>query len=274
MLPAEEPKSVRRLDTSQYLYNNDGSQVCGSEGETTTCSLSFRSRHLRMAEWQPPKLEDTLKACENTLDLKRKPSMEEEVDVDDSKRQRKAAAPGAASGADQGLAMLRSSIGTVEDDFGIVDTDSSNMDTKVYYWKERLEKTIDSLYITVVVICLVCVDIGQLIYYQFVDPVSDDSTEPLAQVVLTIFVLTCFLAELLLRQVAKGRRFWGDVWNLFDFVIVWVSVTMIVAKYSVDGIGAKREEQEFGSEVSSLNMLRILSRVAVGKSQVSYSAGY
>jgi hypothetical protein len=224
---------------------------------------------LRMPDWKPPKLDDTLRACESTLDLKRKSLMDKETEeIDDSVRRNKDERR-AEGGGDPGMStvIMRSSVADLhDDDVGIVDTDSVNVDKRIHYWKERLEKTMDSLYITMVVISLVCVDIGQLVYFQFLNPVDDQATEPLPQVVLTIFVLTCFLAELLLRQVAKGRRFWGDIWNLFDFVVVWVSVTMIVAKYSVDGIGSTREEQEFGSEVSSINMLRILSRVAVGTS--------
>ena len=32
-------------------------------------------------------------------------------------------------------------------------------------------------------------------------------------------VLTCFLFELTMRQVAKGWRFVKDKWNIFDFVV-------------------------------------------------------
>lgn len=39
---------------------------------------------------------------------------------------------------------------------------------------------------------------------------------------------------------------------------------MIVVKYAVDGIGVQKPERAFNSDVSSINMLRILSRVAVG----------
>lgn len=43
------------------------------------------------------------------------------------------------------------------------------------------------------------------------------------QVVITFFILALFLVELGLRQVAKGRRFWKSVGNIFDFVVIWVT---------------------------------------------------
>lgn len=59
---------------------------------------------------------------------------------------------------------------------------------------------------------------------------AESEAEPIPQVVLTSVVLFCFLSELTLRQIAKGMRFWKDVWNLFDFVVVWVSIAMVLAK--------------------------------------------
>ena len=36
---------------------------------------------------------------------------------------------------------------------------------------------------------------------------------------VTIAVLTAFVTELTMRQIAKGRRFWRDWWCIFDFVV-------------------------------------------------------
>jgi len=45
--------------------------------------------------------------------------------------------------------------------------------------------------------------------------------------------LAVFVAELLAKIVAKGRRFWRDGWNLFDFAIVAVALVPDAGGFSV-----------------------------------------
>jgi hypothetical protein len=54
--------------------------------------------------------------------------------------------------------------------------------------------------------------------------------EPREQMVLTIAVLCLFVIELLLRIVAQRRRFFWNVWNLFDLVVIFGSVIIAISK--------------------------------------------
>jgi hypothetical protein len=44
--------------------------------------------------------------------------------------------------------------------------------------------------------------------------------------IVTVVVLSCFLFELTMRQVAKGWRFVKDKWNIFDFVVRRLSMVI------------------------------------------------
>jgi hypothetical protein len=190
--------------------------------------------------------------------------------------------------------------------------DGEALSKQTYYWRERLEQYMDSLQITCLVIFLILVDVGQLVAFELVLGYEGDA-EPLTQKALTIIVLSLFVTELSLRQLAKGTRFWKDIWNIFDFLVVWASISMVVAKYCIEGfglmdtdmsiladsdnsvntrnttnsgiypnsensvnfssssvgvqeggLGGGNSGQIFTTDVATVNILRILSRVAVG----------
>lgn len=60
--------------------------------------------------------------------------------------------------------------------------------------------------------------------------------------------LSIFVAELVAKMIAQGRRFWSDGWNIFDFVIVGVAVIPGSGSFSV---------------LRALRILRVLRIVSV-----------
>ena len=75
------------------------------------------------------------------------------------------------------------------------------------YWRERLEKRMESLTVNILVMSLVLVDITSIIIFSLVIPVPEDAPDPVEQITLTVFVLSCFVVELTLRQVAQRHRY-------------------------------------------------------------------
>lgn len=73
---------------------------------------------------------------------------------------------------------------------GIVDS-ATKTGGRSRYWREALENFLDSLWVTVSVICLGCVDAGQLIYFQFVVELGDGAAEPVEQVRSHNLMMAC-----------------------------------------------------------------------------------
>jgi len=128
-----------------------------------------------------------------------------------------------------------------------------------YYWREQLDQVMNSLPATFFVIALVLIDMIQLVYFNFILLSSESTAEPIAQIVLTCSVLACFTLELSLRRIGTGRRYWKDNWNIFDFVVVLVSVAVYIVKYTVEGLISGNSYENY-----SLDILRLFSRLAVG----------
>lgn len=71
---------------------------------------------------------------------------------------------------------------------------------------------------------------GQIIIYTAVFNTTEDETA--VQIGLNIGVVLLFLADLTLRQVAWQLRFWKEKWNVFDAIVIWASVLIMVGRYS------------------------------------------
>ncbi|SDY30142.1 voltage-gated sodium channel [Jannaschia faecimaris] len=78
-------------------------------------------------------------------------------------------------------------------------------------------------------------------------PAAMEAAGPLI-LILDAACLMVFVAELLAKMVAKGRRFWRDGWNLFDTVIVGVALIPGSGSFSV---------------LRALRILRVLRIVSV-----------
>ena len=94
-----------------------------------------------------------------------------------------------------------------------------------------------------------CVTIAEAFEQSFHGPFKFLSNSPPrgAQISLdvTVGILTCFISELTLRQIAKGYRFFKDIWNIFDFV-VGIPCAALVATADVPplfGIFVCREQE-------------------------------
>jgi len=89
------------------------------------------------------------------------------------------------------------------------------------HWRERLERAMDSLVIIFLVMLLVVVDVLLAIVFDL----SNQDAEPRAFVAVTVtqaVILFAFGLELILKYVAKRKRFWTG-WNLFDLIVVLMS---------------------------------------------------
>ena len=71
-------------------------------------------------------------------------------------------------------------------------------------------------------------------------------------------VLSLFVVELLLRMLAQQRRFWLNLWNVFDVIVIFGSVVIACIKYT---LLLQAEGKEL--DASSAVFLRFISRVAI-----------
>jgi PTEN phosphatase family protein len=124
-----------------------------------------------------------------------------------------------------------------------------------YYWRERLEHTLDSLSVNILVILLVLIDLSNIIVFVIIFPTPDDEQEPLPAVVLSVFVIGMLFIELTLRQTAQGRRFWRSWGNIFDTFVVYLSLVILSVRLLMPGMSVK--------ELQGLVALRVLRSVGV-----------
>jgi hypothetical protein len=149
----------------------------------------------------------------------------------------------------------------------------------------------DSLPVNLVVIILVMIDLITILYYLLSDsnvPSEDELNEledaimkdemnaetgiqhnapileteeydahaqPIWMFALSLAVVSCLLIDLTLRQIGQGNRFWKNRWNVFDTVVLWLSIIAIIIRKIADAA------KNLGMD--SVVVLRIISRVAV-----------
>jgi hypothetical protein len=147
----------------------------------------------------------------------------------------------------------------------------SGQDSK-FYWRERLNATMESLWVNLVVMLLIFIDVGNVLYFLSNeldartdanlsgDAPSDTSGEPPAQMFLTISVLSCFWVELWLRIIAQRRRFFKNWWNIFDLFVIAGSVIVASLKYTFQ---AMSEGEGGGLDAHYTSILRLVSRFAI-----------
>ena len=132
-----------------------------------------------------------------------------------------------------------------------------------------LEKWLETLTVNVIVMVLVLVDCINVLFTML-----GSGQDTLQQTIITFVVLGLFLAELSLRMIAQGGRFFKSYWNWFDMVVIYASIGFAVTNHVLanvaagspgdgtrgdDGVGGT-----FETARSSATPLRILSRIAMG----------
>ena len=135
------------------------------------------------------------------------------------------------------------------------------LDSEDKYWRETLEKLLDSLTVNIFVMILVFVDVVNVLVAVLNDSEND------AQVIITFVVLGLFLVELTLRQVAQMMRFWFSAWNIFDVIVIYASIAMAVTQYAMTRLAAEESSSlsgEISAAQSSTTPMRILGRIAMG----------
>eukprot|EP00960_Hanusia_phi_P021878 648446-Hanusia_phi.AAC.3 len=174
----------------QDLY---GADVVGFDGMHTTLTLKFRARkkYEMIQMWRPPTLQDTLECSEGIIKLGK------------SFRVAKSSILRT-----QNSGFARASVSPIEEETSILevfDQENSSLELDTY-WREKLAEWMESLTVNIFVMSLVVLDLMSLIFFQLVYPVQDGEPDPIAQVALTVFVLSCFVIELSLRMVAQRHR--------------------------------------------------------------------
>jgi hypothetical protein len=124
------------------------------------------------------------------------------------------------------------------------------------YWREWLEKVLESLTVTIIVMLLVLIDVINVVVTLTSPSVEETGT----QAVITFFVLAFFLVELSARMLAQGRRFLKSHWNILDTIVIYASIGFTVSQYYI----AQAESKDDVSEArQATTPLRILSRIAM-----------
>jgi hypothetical protein len=152
-------------------------------------------------------------------------------------------------------------------------------------------QVMDSLPVNLFVIILVMIDLSTILYYLLSDSTvpSEDELDKLEEAVmqdqlnaamgtqdnapaleteafyahaqptwmfaLSLAVVSCLLIDLTLRQIGQGNRFWKNRWNVFDTVVLWLSIIAIIIRKIADTVDALG--------MDSVVVLRVISRVAV-----------
>mmetsp|Transcript_55748 Transcript_55748/g.116628 ORF Transcript_55748/g.116628 Transcript_55748/m.116628 type:complete len:760 (-) Transcript_55748:1370-3649(-) len=81
---------------------------------------------------------------------------------------------------------------------------------------------------------------------------------------LQVAILLCFVTELVVRNIAKGRRFWQDPWCIFDVSVISLSMLLFIVRQVLPIIQGDTRNEDLQTASGSTNTLRILSRVAQG----------
>uniref|UniRef100_A0A7S0F0K5 Phosphatidylinositol-3,4,5-trisphosphate 3-phosphatase n=2 Tax=Hanusia phi TaxID=3032 RepID=A0A7S0F0K5_9CRYP len=127
-----------------------------------------------------------------------------------------------------------------------------------FYWRERLEKAMESMWVNIMVLVLVLVDLSNILIYTFY--YSSDSEQPW-QTAINFTVMSLFLLELTLRQIAQRMRFWTNMWNIFDFVVIWLSTGVLITKYIFEAQSGVASSLQ--STKNTATSLRVFSRIAM-----------
>jgi len=87
---------------------------------------------------------------------------------------------------------------------------------------------------------------------------DDTTTDQVVWDVFEAFFVIVFTAECIIKNLAMGSHFWGDGWNIFDFVIVFLSLVDVVLQ-SVIGSSEGSGPILVMRLMRTLRMLRLIS---------------
>jgi voltage-gated sodium channel len=96
--------------------------------------------------------------------------------------------------------------------------------------RARLEALVDSAPVRNGIIAVIVLN-AVVLGLETVPPVFDRFGALL--IALDRACLVVFVVELLVKMIAKGRRFWREGWNIFDFVIVGIALVPNAGPFSV-----------------------------------------
>ena len=122
------------------------------------------------------------------------------------------------------------------------------------YWREALEKMLETLAFNMFVMLMVFIDICNVLVTFLLT-----GKESVEQFLISAFVLSVFFIEITLRQIAQGSRFFKQWWNFFDMMVIYISVGLALASYLLANSSPGMEEAS-----NSTPLLRLLSRIATG----------
>jgi CRP-like cAMP-binding protein len=141
-----------------------------------------------------------------------------------------------------------------------------------FYWREWLEKQINSLPVNIFVLVTVTCDIFIAIFFLTRDnEVVGGALSPtlllaepekMFQLVWNGLVNLIFVGEITLRQMAMSGRFWSNSLNIFDFCVVWLSVLGQVGYYVLE-YWSVPSDQNLTNTLASAGLSRIISRIVI-----------
>ena len=161
------------------------------------------------------------------------------------------------------------------------DVESTTSDNLDYYWREGLEKAMNSFSVNIFIVIVVLLDIAVAVAFYIRDATFQgglvESTE-LFTSVESLFHLTwnaiinfIFVFEITMRQISMRGRFWGSVIDVFDFTVVWLSALSLGTYYVLEYLHLQWTSQDFSSRDANIEssmgyaanagFVRILSKV-------------
>ncbi len=246
------------VEHTLQIFDADGFAVSGSDGNPTTITIGFDAEEIESdrPRWTPPTLEETLQCSEGLIRLQRAhrsrvPSFRASTDT------WRLGMVGA-----QGDSKVWSA--EAQDDY---DEHGANMEALIrainqskqgIHWRERLNEIMESLWASLAVIVLIILDLTCIIFFDIMD--DDPLDNPIEQSAIAGAVLGFFMIELFLRALAQRMRFWRQMWNIFDVIIILASVVIFVVNQVFLELDLARST-EINSAYSSV--LRALSRAAM-----------
>jgi hypothetical protein len=160
---------------------------------------------------------------------------------------------------------------------GVTHDEQETKDIEVdadFYWREWLEKQMNSLGVNIFVLVTVTFDIIIAIFFLARDKevaggaVGAFSTSLLAetekmfQLIWNGLVNLIFVGEITLRQMAMSGRFWSSGLNIFDFCVVWLSVLGQVGFYVLE-YWSPVNDKNLTNALANAGVTRIISRVVI-----------
>jgi hypothetical protein len=141
-----------------------------------------------------------------------------------------------------------------------------------FYWREWLEKQINSLAVNIFVLVTVTCDIIIAVFFLTRDhEVAGGALsatlllvepEKAFQLAWNGLVNLIFVGEITLRQMAMSGRFWSNGLNIFDFCVVWLSVLGQVGYYILE-YWSVPGDQNLSNSLASAGVSRIVSRIVI-----------